>query len=349
MNLNSTTSKIKPGDKFERLTVTKFIGRQKGPGTRGVYPVFECQCSCGTIKNIFSYNLTRKHVKSCGCLNKELLKKGQAKIKEKNLSKRLLPFPENYLLSYYKVNAQRRGLDFQINHDTFKSLIYLPCYYCGRSGLSTIRRHGSTFAFNGLDRVDNTKGYLETNVRTCCKFCNRMKGTLSERDFWLNVSAINSHSLGCKTFLSKVELEEWRLSIKKQGKSLVVCSGCFDVFHNGHSTYLKEAGKFGDVLLVGLNSDSSVRQLKGESRPINKEKDRLSVISSLRQVGAAFIYDNTTEFLKSVSPDIWVKGSDYTLDSLNQEELKAVTENGGSVQFIPLVDGLSTTSILSKI
>jgi len=145
------------------------------------------------------------------------------------------------------------------------------------------------------------------------------------------------------------ELLEWINKTKSSQKKLVVASGCYDVIHFGHVSNLEAASDMGGSLLIGINSDESVKKLKGPNRPINKQEHRAKVLASLRCVSAVYVYEITKDFLKLVKPDIWVKGSDYTLDSLNQEELKAVTENGGEVRFARLVEGISTTHILSKI
>lgn len=347
--LFAMTSKIKPGDKFERLTVIKLVRKLKGPGIRGVYPVFECQCSCGAIKNIFSYDLTRRHVKSCGCLGKERLKIGQAKIKALNESKRLLGFhPENHLFYYYKINASRRLLDFKLTPEDFKNLIYLPCWYCGKERVNSQFRHGLKYSYNGLDRLDSYRGYSPDNVVPCCKFCNRMKGKFHGGDFLRNVKNVFKHSMPGRVISSKDELLNWVKETKKHGK-LAVSSGCFDVFHHGHARSLEESSKLGDSLLVGINNDNSVRAIKGKNRPINNETNRAKTISCLRFVDAVYIFDDTVDFLKLTQPNIWTKGEDYNIQSINQEELKAVTDAGGEIKFIPMVDGLSTTSILLKI
>ena len=101
--------------------------------------------------------------------------------------------------------------------------------------------------------------------------------------------------------------------------------------------------------MVGINDDKSIKGLKGPSRPINRESDRADVVASLRFVNAVFIYENTAEFLKEVEPDVWVKGADYNLKTLNQEELNHVLRGGGRVEFSSLIAGLSSSNVLSKI
>ena len=126
-------------------------------------------------------------------------------------------------------------------------------------------------------------------------------------------------------------------------------NGCFDILHAGHVRYLNKSKQFGDILIVGLNSDSSVKKLKGDSRPINNELDRAEVLLGLKAVDYVVIFDENTpeNLLKLVKPDIYTKGADYTIETL--PEAKTVIENGGCVKFVELVQGKSTTKIIDKI
>jgi rfaE bifunctional protein nucleotidyltransferase chain/domain len=146
-------------------------------------------------------------------------------------------------------------------------------------------------------------------------------------------------------------LELWRREVETSGKRLVVTNGCFDLLHLGHVTYLESARNLGDALLVGVNSDAAVRQLKGEGRPVNSELDRAAVLAALEAVDGACIFDEmrATAFLRAARPDIYVKGGDYTLETLNQEERRAVEEAGGRIVIIPFVPGKSTSSLLRKV
>ena len=146
-------------------------------------------------------------------------------------------------------------------------------------------------------------------------------------------------------------LAEWSQSIKAAGKKLVVTNGCFDLLHVGHVTYLQQARSFGDLLLVGLNDDASVRQLKGGDRPLNGQKDRASVLAALQSVDAVCIFSEPTavDFLRAAQPDIYVKGGDYTLETLNQAERQMVEEGGGRIVIIPAVPGKSTTALVERI
>jgi rfaE bifunctional protein nucleotidyltransferase chain/domain len=138
----------------------------------------------------------------------------------------------------------------------------------------------------------------------------------------------------------------WREAMKASGKVLVVTNGCFDLLHAGHVAYLEAARSLGDALLVGLNGDSSVRELKGPTRPLNIEGDRARVLAALECVSAVAIFPEkrAVRFLATSRPDIYVKGGDYTL-----EERQAVESGGGRIVFIPFLPGRSTTGLVAKI
>lgn len=146
-------------------------------------------------------------------------------------------------------------------------------------------------------------------------------------------------------------LPEWRKPFRATGKKLVVTNGCFDILHPGHVTYLEAARNLGDGLLVGINSDDATRQLKGPGRPVNSQDDRAMVLAALESVSGVCIFaeKTATRFLERAQPDIYAKGGDYTLDTLNQDERRAVEAAGGRIQIIPFVPGKSTTAILEKI
>jgi D-glycero-beta-D-manno-heptose 1-phosphate adenylyltransferase len=147
------------------------------------------------------------------------------------------------------------------------------------------------------------------------------------------------------------KLPAWRAAWRAGGKKLVVTNGCFDILHLGHVIYLETARNFGDALLVGVNGDEATRQLKGSGRPVNVEADRATVLAALASVDGVCIFEEkaATKFLSSAKPDIYVKGGDYTLDTLNQDERRAVESAGGKIVIIPFVPGKSTTALLEKI
>ena len=151
--------------------------------------------------------------------------------------------------------------------------------------------------------------------------------------------------------LSLDALPGWRSALRVQGKKLVVTNGCFDILHSGHVTYLDAARQHGDALLVGLNDDTSVRQLKGERRPINFEGDRAAVLAALQAVDAVCIFPElrATRFLALAQPDVYVKGGDFTVEQLPQEERDVVARFGGKIATIGFVPGKSTTALIEKI
>ena len=147
------------------------------------------------------------------------------------------------------------------------------------------------------------------------------------------------------------QLSAWRTAVRETGRTLVVTNGCFDLLHLGHVTYLEKARNQGNLLLVGVNADKAVKALKGPGRPVNAELDRALVLSALESVSAVTIFpDKTaTKFLKMAQPDIYVKGGDYTLETINQEERHVVEEAGGRIVLLSFVEGRSTTATLKKL
>jgi len=156
-------------------------------------------------------------------------------------------------------------------------------------------------------------------------------------------------------FRSKIiawdELPAWRAALGTAGKKLAVTNGCFDILHLGHVTYLESARNFGDALLVGINGDEATRLLKGPGRPVNSESDRAAVLAALESVAGVCIFaeKTATRFLSAAQPDIYVKGGDYTLETLNRDERRAVESAGGKIVILPFVPGKSTTTLLEKI
>ena len=151
--------------------------------------------------------------------------------------------------------------------------------------------------------------------------------------------------------ISLEQLPAWRDSLREAGKRLVVTNGCFDLLHAGHVSYLEQAAALGDLLLVGCNGDESVRQLKGEGRPLNPEADRALVLSALESVGSVVVFPErrAEDFLRLAKPDVYVKGGDYTLEELDPEERAAVEAAGGVIRLLALVPGRSTSALVGKI
>ncbi|MCF7793271.1 MAG: D-glycero-beta-D-manno-heptose 1-phosphate adenylyltransferase [Candidatus Cloacimonetes bacterium] len=144
------------------------------------------------------------------------------------------------------------------------------------------------------------------------------------------------------------EVTELVQELKKKGKEIVFTNGCFDIIHAGHIQYLMDAKELGDVLIIGLNSDASVKRLKGESRPINNENDRSFVLSALSMVDYVVIFDQDTpyELINIIMPDFLVKGGDWKIKDIVGSEI--VQASGGVVRSLPFNKGYSTTDIIEK-
>ncbi len=145
------------------------------------------------------------------------------------------------------------------------------------------------------------------------------------------------------------DIENFCKILRKGGRKIVFTNGCFDILHAGHVRYLTQARSFGDCLVLGLNTDASVRQLKGPERPVNSEQDRAEVAGGLRAVDYVVLFGEPTaeKLIGMVRPDVYVKGGDYTLETL--PEAKIVRQYGGRVEFISMVEGRSTTNLIEKI
>ena len=142
-----------------------------------------------------------------------------------------------------------------------------------------------------------------------------------------------------------------RAKLRENGKRLTITNGCFDLLHAGHVYYLREAAKQGDVLWLLLNSDSSVRSLKGPLRPVQSETFRAYVMSALEFIDAVIIFNKPRldNELRIIKPDIYVKAGDYNIDSINTDEKAALVESGTDIRFLPFLEGFSTTSLMQKI
>jgi glycerol-3-phosphate cytidylyltransferase len=149
--------------------------------------------------------------------------------------------------------------------------------------------------------------------------------------------------------LDQLAAESGRLRSKSQ--RVVATNGCFDILHVGHVRYLTAARKLGDVLVVGLNGDDSVRQLKGEGRPVNREQDRAEVLAALESVDYVTIFpeNRATNFLRAAAPAVYAKGGDYTADTLDPGERAVLDEFGSRIEIIPFEKGYSTSELLTRI
>jgi rfaE bifunctional protein nucleotidyltransferase chain/domain len=141
------------------------------------------------------------------------------------------------------------------------------------------------------------------------------------------------------------QLAQWRLL----GKTIVFTNGCFDILHAGHIASLTEAAQHGDVLIIGLNADASIKGLKGPDRPVNDENARALLLASLVMVDAVVLFSDPTplELILTIQPDVLVKGGDYKVEEI--AGAKEVMDRGGKVIINPIVEGFSTTSIINKI
>lgn len=154
---------------------------------------------------------------------------------------------------------------------------------------------------------------------------------------------------------TKEELKEIIKKLKEENKKIVFCNGCFDILHLGHIKFLEEAKQQGDILIVGLNSDSSVKEWKKQQekkdwnkRPINSELERAKILSKLGMINYIIIYDDLTpiSLIEFIKPDIHVNGSDYGEDCI---EAEAVKKHGGKIHVVKLIDNYSTTNLIKKI
>ncbi len=148
--------------------------------------------------------------------------------------------------------------------------------------------------------------------------------------------------------VKREELPELLKELRSQGKTIVTTNGCFDILHVGHVRYLQKTKTFADVLIVALNSDISVKKIKGPDRPVNNENDRAEILCALSCVDYVVLFDESSpeKLLVEIKPDVHTKGADYTVETL--PEAKAIIANGGRIEFISFVEGKSTTAVIEK-
>ena len=151
-----------------------------------------------------------------------------------------------------------------------------------------------------------------------------------------------------KKIMTVAEAKLMMAALRVTGKKVSFTNGCFDILHPGHLFSLKQAAAEADYLIVGLNSDASIKKLKGPSRPINNTESRAMVLANLIVVDAVVVFEEETplELIKALLPDVMVKGGDYTIDEVVGG--KEVIANGGKVIINPIVEGFSTTSLIEK-
>ena len=143
----------------------------------------------------------------------------------------------------------------------------------------------------------------------------------------------------------------WRAELQKKGVPLVATNGCFDILHRGHAEYLARARSLGGALLLAVNDDATIRAIKGPARPVNPEDDRAYVLAALEAVDAVVVFktQTATPLLEAVRPDIYAKGGDYTIDTIVQEERRALEAFGCRIVILPVVPGRSTTNTIKRI
>lgn len=157
------------------------------------------------------------------------------------------------------------------------------------------------------------------------------------------------HNYESKILLSAAEVSRITEGIKQLGKTVVFTNGCFDLIHRGHMVYLQEAANLGDFLVIGLNTDASIKSIKGKNRPVQSEKSRAAVLASLGFVDLVVLFNEDTpaDLIQAIIPDILVKGGDYEEDQVVGAD--TVKTNGGEVKILSLVEGESTTNIIERI
>ena len=148
--------------------------------------------------------------------------------------------------------------------------------------------------------------------------------------------------------IKREDLQKLLGELRSQGKTIVTTNGCFDILHVGHVRYLQKTKSFADVSLVCLNSDISVKKIKGPDRPVNNENDRREILCALSSVDYVVLFDESSPeaLLCEIKPDVHTKGADYTVETL--PESKAIMEAGGRIEFIEFVEGKSTTATIEK-
>ncbi len=151
-------------------------------------------------------------------------------------------------------------------------------------------------------------------------------------------------------FITQDQLAALGEGYRQAGRRLVLTNGCFDLLHTGHVRYLQQARALGDALLVAVNSDRSVRELKGPTRPLNSEQDRAEVLAALRCVDHVTIFDElrVTEVIQKLKPAIYAKGGDYTIDTLDASERESLSACVAEVKILPLVPARSTTRLIDQ-
>lgn len=237
------------------------------------------------------------------------------------------------------------------------------------AGMSLFQKNGKTIDISGIKReVFDITGAGDSVISTLalslsCGVGIKDACELSNLAGSIKVTKIATQPVGHEELTSALqekepashkiktrkEIEEISKKLKEDGEKIIFTNGCFDVLHLGHVRYLKDAKKLGDILIVGLNSDSSVRTLKGSPRPYVEQDERAEIIASLESVDYVVVFDETRphNLIRAVKPDVHVKGGDYKIKDLPEKSV--VEELGGKIIVIPLTEGKSTTGLIEKI
>lgn len=165
----------------------------------------------------------------------------------------------------------------------------------------------------------------------------------------MNISGINRNPKDQIMDLSTAKA--WRAELKKKNLKLVITNGCFDILHRGHAEYLTQARAMGDAMLILINTDRSVRELKGPDRPIVDEYNRAYMLCALESVDSVVMFDTQRcdDLFIELKPDIYVKGGDYTLETINPQEREALQSVNTDIRFLPFIKGFSSTDIIDKL
>ena len=149
--------------------------------------------------------------------------------------------------------------------------------------------------------------------------------------------------------VKRSEIKKLAQKYKEKNKTIAFTNGCFDILHIGHVRYLKESKKTADILIVGLNSDASVKKIKGDSRPINNEIERAELLAELNSVDFVVVFDENSpsDLIDEIKPNVYTKGADYTLETLPEKDV--VLKNNIKMEFIKFTEGKSTTNILKAL
>lgn len=197
---------------------------------------------------------------------------------------------------------------------------------------------------NGVT-IKNALDFANRAASIAVRKFGTMPVTLDE----VNEEILSDHKYFCSTYLTINDFRRDFMSIQESSAKIVMTNGCFDVLHPGHIAYLADAKSFGDILIVFVNSDASIRRLKGDSRPIHSEKDRVRALSALRFIDHVVLFEEDTpeSIYREFTPDILVKGSDYSMEEIVGAD--HVIKNGGTVKRIELLEDYSTTNIIKRL